>query len=196
MKLLGNLKKGLLFVISAPAGTGKTTLASMMMDEFPCVIQSISMTTRKPRDGEIPGVHYHFITKQEFEARIAKHEFLEYAQIYGDYYGTSIKWVEEQRNNGKHVMLVIDTQGAMQVRQQTQAVLIFIMPPSLDELRQRLTMRKTETDAMIACRLNWAKHEVDASKGYDYLIVNEDLEVAYQVLKSIFVAVEHSKTFF
>jgi guanylate kinase len=189
--LLGNLKKGLLFVISAPAETGKTTLASMLAEEFSCVVQSISFTTRMPREGEINGVHYNFLTMKEFEKRIATNEFLEYAQIYGDYYGTSANWVEQQCSQGKHVMLVIDTQGALLIKDKRAATLIFIMPPSLDELRQRLMMRKTESSNVIEKRLEWAKHELEVGKVYDFIIVNDELSVAYQVLRSILISEEH-----
>ena len=111
-QVLGNISKGLIFVVSAPAGTGKTTLTQMLVDEFPCVIESISFTTRKIRGDEVQGVHYNFISKEEFEEKIADGDFLEYAEIYGEYYGTSRSWVESKRNEGKHVVLVIDTQGA------------------------------------------------------------------------------------
>src|SRR3984885_7737170 len=191
--LLGNLKRGLLFVISAPAGTGKTTLARMLVEEVPCVVQSVSFTTRMPREGEISGVHYNFLIKREFEKRIDKNDFLEHAQIYGDYYGTSADWVEQKCAEGKHVILVIDTQGALQVREKCAATLIFIMPPSLDELRQRLMMRKTETSNVIEKRLEWSRHELEAGKAYDFTIVNDELGVAYQVLRSILISEEHRK---
>lgn len=190
-KVLGNLEKGLLLVISAPAGTGKTTLTNMLVDEFPCVVQSISFTTREPREGEVPGVHYNYITKHEFAERIERGDFLEYAQIYGNFYGTSREWVEKQQNAGKHVMLVIDTQGATQVKAKTQAKLVFVKPPSFEDLRLRLTMRKTESSRMIEKRLEWAKHELEAEKHYDYLIINDDLDIAYQALRSILIAEEH-----
>lgn len=190
-QLLGNLKKGLLFVISAPAGTGKTTLTHMLVEEFPCVIQSISFTTRAPREGEIDGLHYNFLTKKEFGKRIEKNEFLEYAEIYGDFYGTSANWVEHQRAEGKHVILVIDTQGALLIKDKCAATLIFIMPPSLDELRQRLMLRKTESSNMIEKRLEWARHEIEAEKNYDFTIFNDELDTAYQVLRSIFISEEH-----
>lgn len=188
--LLGNLSKGLLFIISAPAGTGKTTLVQMLTKEFPHVVASISHTTRQPRQGEIEGVHYHFISKKEFVKRIDDGEFLEYVKLYDDYYGTHKLWVENQLIQGKHVILVIDTQGA-ELLKEMKAIFIFISPPSIEELERRLRSRQTETKDMIEKRLLWAKKEMEAQKNYDYLIINDDLAIAYQVLRSILIAEEH-----
>lgn len=190
-KILGNLQKGLAFVISAPAGTGKTTLAQLLVKEFPCVTTSISCTTRPPRRGEVHGKHYFFLSVEEFEQKIAAGDFLEYVQLYGNYYGTSLKWLTEQLNQGKHVLLTIDTQGALLLKKRFPAIFIFLQPPSLDELRSRLYKRMTETEDVIAKRLEVAKKEIEASCFYDYNIVNDDLEVAYQVLRSILIAEEH-----
>jgi len=192
-KVLGNIEKGLLFVVSAPAGTGKTTLVHMLTKEYSAVVQSISCTTRSPRNNEKNGVHYHFIDKEGFEEKIKEGEFLEYAKIYDDYYGTSKKWVEEQRTLGKHVILVIDIQGAQQLKNKADAIYIFIEPPSFEVLQQRLIGRKTENPETVKQRLSWAKQEMQAGKSYDYRIVNEDLEISYQVLKSIIIASEHRK---
>lgn len=192
MKLLGNCQKGLLIILSAPAGTGKTTLISMLKEEFPSVIApSISYTSRVPRRNEIDGQHYHFISKEEFEKKISQGEFLEYVHLYGEYYGTSKQWVEKQLQTGKHVFLVIDTQGAKQLKGKVPAIFIFVKPPSLEELRKRLHKRQTETPEKIEQRLSWATKEIAASPFYDYLIVNERLPVAYQVLRSILIAEEH-----
>lgn len=190
-KLLGNLKKGLAFVISAPAGTGKTTLVQMLAQEFPEIKNSISCTTRKPREGEVSGDHYHFLTPEDFEKRIAANEFLEYVELYGNYYGTSREKVQEQLNLGKHVILTIDTQGALQLKGKFDAVFIFIFPPSLDVLRKRLIQRQTESMEVIEERLAWAVKEMQAASLYDYNIVNDNLKVAYQTLLSIIVAEEH-----
>lgn len=191
LQLLGNVERGDTFIVSAPAGTGKTTLIEMLKEEFPCVTQSISCTTRAPRKGEIDGVHYQFIDRKDFERRIDNGEFLEYVKLYGEYYGTSKQSLENELNKGKHVVLVIDTQGAAWVKKRIEHTSIFIMPPSLEELRRRITERKTESKCSIEERLEWAKREVEASVDYDYLIVNDDLKVAYQVLRSIFIAEEH-----
>lgn len=189
--LLGNGKEGLAFILSAPAGTGKTTLVSMLVTEFPCVVESISWTTRKPRPGEVQGVHYHFTSEEEFKHKIERNDFLEYVQLYGNYYGTDYKTVQQQLKAGKHVVLVIDTQGAIQLKGKFPAVFIFLQPPTMDVLRQRLNFRKTEEDSVIEQRLLVAKKEMEAIKYYDYSIVNDDLQISYEVLRSIFIAEEH-----
>lgn len=194
MKVLGNVEKGLVFVISAPAGTGKTTLARMLCEEFSCVKESISCTTRPIRPGEKEGDHYHFIGREEFESKIKGGDFLEYAKVFDDYYGTSKQYVLKEQQMGKHVILVIDTQGALQLKGKFPAVFIFIAPPTLEELQERLIKRKTETPQMIEKRLAWAKHEMTLANQYDYLIVNDNLQVAYDVLRSILVAEEHKIT--
>lgn len=190
-KILGNLKRGLLFILSAPAGTGKTTLVQMLMDEFPSVVASISYTTRKPRAGEVDGIHYNFISEEEFVERINAEEFLEYVHLYGSYYGTSKAWVEERLDEGKHVILVIDTQGALKLKGVVKATSIFMAPPSFEILEDRLKRRQTESDVLMEKRLSWAKEEMLAEKQYDYTLVNEDLNVSYQVLRSILIAEEH-----
>lgn len=193
LKVLGNKKSGSLFIVSAPAGTGKTTLVNMLKKEFSCLIQSISYTTRKKRAGEIDGVDYHFIEKSGFEELIRRGEFLEYVSLYGNYYGTTRSSVEKQLEMGKHVVLVIDTQGALKLIGTLPLRSIFIMPPSVEELHRRLTDRDTESSEVIEERLSWAKQEMERSHHYDYLIVNDDVAVAYDVLRSIFIAEEHSQ---
>jgi guanylate kinase len=190
-KVLGNLPEGLIFVLSAPAGTGKTTLVSMLRSEFSCVTESISSTTRPPRGEEIPGKDYFFLTEAEFEAKIKAGEFLEYAKVFGHYYGTSKEYVTQQREKGKHVVLVIDTQGALQLMGKFPATFVFVSPPSLQELRERLFKRKTETVEMIEQRLSWAKQEIELAGKYNYHIINDNLHTAYEVLRSILVAEEH-----
>ncbi|NGX26771.1 MAG: Guanylate kinase [Chlamydiae bacterium] len=191
-KVLGNLQKGLVFVISAPAGTGKTTLARMLIDEFPCVTESISCTTRPSRKGEMKDVDYHYIPKEEFTAKIDAGEFLEYAEVFGQYYGTLKFTVEKKLREKEHVILVIDTQGAMLLHEQNYpAVFIFIQPPSMGELRSRLFNRKTEEEEHIEERLKWAEHEIEMAKKYDYIITNDNLHRAYEILRSIFIAEEH-----
>ena len=190
-KALGNLKRGLAFVLSAPAGTGKTTLAKMLFHEFDCVSSSVSYTTRNPRPGEVDGKDYHFISQSQFEEKIRSGDFLEYAKVYQDYYGTSREFVDYELSQGKHVVLVIDTQGALQLRKTFKAKFIFIMPPSLSCLKARLSQRRSETPETIEHRLSWAEKEISMASSYDYQIINEDLKAAYLVLKSILIAEEH-----
>jgi len=192
LKLLGNLQNGSVFVLSAPAGTGKTTLVRMLSEEFSCVVESISCTTRPPRPGEVNGKDYHFLSKMQFEEKIRQGDFLEYAEVFGHYYGTSQSYVLMQQAMGKHVFLVIDTQGAMQLKQrQFPAAYIFLSPPSLVELKDRLIKRKTESVEVIEKRLSWAKAEMQKIAHYDYHIVNDSLDLAYAILRSIVVAEEH-----
>lgn len=191
LKLLGNSKRGLTFIVSAPAGTGKTTLIDMLENEFDCVVQSVSFTTREPRENEVNGVHYNFIDESDFKKRIDAGEFLEYVRLYNNYYGTSKVWLEEQLSVGKYVVLVIDTQGAQAIKKKIPHTSIFIMPPSLVELRRRITDRNTESQQSIEQRLDWAQSEIEMSTSYDYIIVNDDLDTAYQVLRSVFIAEEH-----
>jgi guanylate kinase len=191
-KLLGNLPKGFVFVLSAPAGTGKTTLVRMLSQEFPCVYESISCTTRHPRQREGDGKDYHFLSREKFEEKIRQGDFLEHAEVFGYHYGTSQAFVLKQQEMGKHVFLVIDTQGAMQLqKKQFAAVYIFLSPPSLEELKERLTKRQTESAEVIEKRLSWAKSEMAMVDNYDYHIINDSLNQAYMILRSIVIAEEH-----
>ncbi len=189
--LFGNGKRGLLFILSAPAGTGKTTLVHRLTREFPCIVASVSCTTRPPRKGEIDGTHYYFLQEEEFLQRIANNDFLEHVKLFGHYYGTSKSLVEMQLSQGKHVVLVIDTQGALQVKGLLPGAMIFIMPPSLEELLLRLSKRNTESHFSIEQRLSQAKQEMNCAPLYDYCFINDDLDTAYQILRSIFIAEEH-----
>lgn len=191
MKLLGNSKKGMLFVVSAPAGTGKTTLVRMLTKEFSCIKESISCTTRQVRPGEVPDEDYHFLSKEDFQKKIKQGDFLEHAEVFGHLYGTSKEFVEKQESLGRHVVLVIDTQGAMQLKGKIPAVFIFISPPSLEELKVRLLKRQTEDVDSVEKRLSWAKKEMGMVSHYDYHIINDRLETAYECLRSILIAEEH-----
>ncbi len=191
-KLLGNLSRGICFVLSAPAGTGKTTLVHRLVQEFDAVALSVSSTTRPVRPGEVPDQHYHFLSIEAFEEKIRMGEFLEYAKVFSNYYGTSREQVESKLRDGKHVLLVIDTQGALQLRDQGYpAVFIFVSPPNLEVLRDRLVSRNTDSPSSIEHRLSWAREEMAMADRYDYHIINDDLEVAYNVLRSILIAEEH-----
>lgn len=191
-KVIGNLDKGKLFILSAPAGTGKTTLARMASSEFSCVVESVSYTTRAPRGAEIEGHDYFFVSKETFEELIEKQEFLEHAVVFGQHYGTSKKFVNEQLNSGKHVLLVIDVQGAMALKKKKlEAVFIFIKPPSMLALKQRLISRNCDSQEAIDLRLSQAQHEMTFESQYDYQIINDNLNSAFEVLKSILIAEEH-----
>nr|WP_297444985.1 guanylate kinase [Desulfurobacterium sp.] len=186
--------KGLLIVISAPSGTGKTTLVNMLMRSFPQIEFSISCTTRKPRPGEVDGKDYYFISLEEFEKKIEKNELLEWAEVYGNFYGTPKDKVLKALNEGKDVLLDIDTQGALQVKKNyPEAVLIFILPPSLKELERRLRSRGTEDEETIEKRLLIARRELSLATRYDYIIINDRLQEAFEKLKSI-VTAERWKT--
>lgn len=175
--------KGRLFVLSAPAGTGKTTLVERLVKEVPNLVQSVSYTTRLPRKGEIEGVHYHFVDKKTFEERIHHGDFLEYVSLYNDYYGTSQSAVEKELSAGKTVFLVIDTQGALKLKGKVDATFIFVSPPSLEVLRERLQNRKTESKEKIEERLEVAVQEMRNKNLYDVEIVNDDFEEALIKLK-------------
>lgn len=191
-RLLGNTLKGLLFVVSAPAGTGKSTLVNRLISEFPDSIQeACSMTTRNPRHGEVNGQHYHFVKKEEFEKKQEEGAFLETAYVFGNWYGTLNSEVDSILESGKHAILVIDTQGAAQIRKHKKGVFIFMSPPSLEELKGRLFKRQTEDAQEQKERLQWAQKELQQVVNYHYHIVNDDLEIAYQVMKSIIIAEEH-----
>ncbi len=184
----------ILFVISAPSGAGKTTLLKRVMANLPGLSFSVSHTTRKPRKGESEGVDYTFVNRRQFE-EIRDQEpsgFLEWAEVHGNLYGTSRSGVAARFKKGDDVVLDIDVQGAHQVRETTDAVFIFIAPPSLEELAQRLQNRGTESEDTLALRLDNARRELTAAPEYDYLIVNDRLETAIDTLRAIIIA-ERSK---
>lgn len=186
-----NLKQGLLFILSAPAGTGKTTLVKQLTEVMPRVIASVSYTTRTQRPGEINGIHYNFISKEAFIAKIEAGDFLEYVEFCGNYYGTSAKWVNDQRAEGKHVVLTIDTQGALLIKDKLPATYIFILPPSLDIQRQRLISRGTDTPEVIEQRILHTMVELKVAREYDYAIVNSKIDLAVATLKTIIEAEEY-----
>ena len=182
--------RGRLFVLSAPAGTGKTTLVSRLVKELPNLVQSISYTTRAPRHGEKDGVHYYFVTPEAFGARLAAGDFLEHVTLYGDSYGTSKSQVEALLAQGRGVILVIDTQGALKLKGKVDAVFIFVSPPSMEELRERLEKRKSEGSKKIEERLAVAASEIEKREAYDYEIVNDHFDTAFQKLKQIVISEE------
>ncbi|MBE5798942.1 MAG: guanylate kinase [Clostridiales bacterium] len=183
-------KRGTLFVFSGPSGVGKGTLNAKLFAEFgEQMAFSVSATTRAPREGEIDGTHYFFISMQEFENRIANNDFLEHAQFAGNRYGTPKSYVMSLLEMGKNVLLEIEVQGAMQVMERMpECVSIFVLPPSFEELERRLRGRGTETEEKILRRLETARGELAYADKYQYQIVNGgDLEAAYQELRSIYL---------
>lgn len=185
------MNKGLLFVVSAPSGCGKgTVLAEILKNEK--FYYSVSSTTRKPRNGEINGVDYNFITDEQFKSLISSNDMLEYAEYCGNFYGTPKSMVDKMRCLGKNVILEIDVQGAMNIKKNcSDAILIFIMPPSIDELERRLRKRGTETDEVIKRRITKAIEEISSAHNYDYVLVNNELEKAVEDFKSVISAEEH-----
>lgn len=180
------VEQGTLYVISAPSGAGKTSLVAEMLRNDDRLGVSVSHTTRPRREGEKNGINYHFVSRDEFEAMIGRGDFLEHADVFGNYYGTSQVWVREMLAKGQDVILEIDWQGATQIRKQLpDAVSIFILPPSLDILAQRLRGRETDDDAVIQHRLDGAQDEMSHFAEFDYLIVNDDFQRALYELGAI-----------
>lgn len=170
---------GNLYIVAAPSGAGKTTLVSMLLEKEASVRLSVSFTTRQPRTGEQHGSQYNFVSVDEFKAMIAAGDFLEWAEVHGNYYGTSKAWITGQISSGNDVLLEIDWQGAQQVRSVfSGAIGIFILPPSLDELAWRLEGRGTDSPEVIAGRLAAAKAEMRHVEEFDYVIINDDLSTA------------------
>ena len=186
-------KKGLVFVVSAPSGTGKTTLCRAMTRIFPGLYYSISYTTRQRRPGDENDKDYHFISPQEFQQMIDRGEFVEWAEIYGHRYGTSRAVVKKVLEEGRDVILDIDGQGARQMRdKKLPGAFIFLLPPSLEELQRRLSDRKTEGKAAMEERLRKAKVEMAEAHWYDYWIVNDELGKAQEQLQAVILA-EHCR---
>lgn len=172
-------RKGNIFIISAASGTGKTTLVSGLLNRNPDIRVSVSHTTRPPREGEQNGRHYHFVDVPQFEKLIGEAAFLEYANVFGNYYGTSAEGVKTLQNQGYDVILEIDVQGAEQVRRVLpEAVGIFILPPSLPILEERLQNRATDSKEIIEQRLSKARSEIEQALLFDYLVVNDNLQEA------------------
>ena len=183
-------KKGLLLVVSGPAGVGKGTVDGALIAKHPEIKMSVSVTTRAPRPGEIEGVHYFFRTKEEFDRMIEQNAFLEYMHVFGmNYYGTPKAFVEAEREKGNHVILEIDVQGAMKVRESCpDAVMVFIAPPSLQILKQRLVGRGTETQESIDVRTATALEELKKLPRYDYMVINDVVEEAVADMEAILSA--------
>ena len=177
---------GNLYVVAAPSGAGKTTLVRLLLEGQPDIRLSISYTTRDPRPGEENGREYHFVDTSEFRAMIDRHDFLEWAEVHGNFYGTSQKWIADQLAAGIDVLLEIDWQGAQQVRSLFPAAIgIFILPPSMEELTSRLTGRGTDSSSVIARRLAAAQAEMRHVGEFDYVIINDQLAQALDDLRAV-----------
>jgi guanylate kinase len=177
---------GNLFIVSAPSGAGKSSLVKAWLKQDEAIRLSVSYTTRPPRPGEEDGVQYHFVTREEFISRLERSEFLESAEIYGNYYGTSQPWIEQEMAQGRDILLEIDWQGAAQVRAlMPKAISIFILPPSIEELRRRLVGRGTDSAEVIEKRMRAAQEEISHALSADYLVVNDVFDTAQQDLLAI-----------
>lgn len=180
-------KRGHLFIISAPSGAGKTTLAKAVLQQFTDMLYSISYTTRKPRAEERDGVDYHFVSKQDFKKGIKKGRWAEWAEVYGNYYGTSAEFIEKSLSSGCDILLDIDVQGTLQIlKHYPDSVTIFILPPSMNALRKRLEMRGSDSKAVMEKRLVNAKKEIAQKKMYRHIIINDKLSAAIEELSAIF----------
>jgi guanylate kinase len=181
--------KGLLFIVSAPSGAGKTTLCQMVVDYFGDIKHSISYTTRISRYGEKDGVDYHFVDKKRFQEMIENNVFLEWAEVHGNMYGTSIRDLEPLLTKGYDVVLDIDVQGARQAKERMKSgTFIFVLPPSLAVCKERLRKRANNDREEIEKRLENAKMEIKEVRAYDYSIINDDLNSAFEIFKSIIIA--------
>lgn len=184
------MNTGILFVISAPSGTGKTTLLRQVMARLPGLNFSVSHTTRRPRPGEVDGRDYCFVSRNQFEKMIADNQFLEWARVHDNYYGTSVQAVTDRLQAGEDILLDIDVQGAAIIRSAgvPPSVQIFIAPPSLAVLESRLRGRNTEDEKTLQVRLQNARSELKAAGQYQYLVINDQLDEAVETLMAIFIA--------
>lgn len=186
--MIDTVLKGVLVIISAPSGTGKSTICRKLLQRNKDLKYSVSCTTRVPRPGEKHGKHYFFLTREEFKRKIERHEFLEWALVHGEYYGTPRTFIETAAKAGHSVILAIDVQGASAIRRKRpESVLIFVAPPSLESLKERLIARRDETES-VARRLANSREEMAAARKFDYLVVNDDLSRALSQIESILAA--------
>ena len=181
--------RGVLIVISGPSGAGKGTICKSLLEKHKDLYLSVSATTRSPRNGEVEGVNYYFLTRDEFNNKVSENGFLEYAEVYGNFYGTPKANVEQMLEDGKDVILEIDIQGALQVKENfSEGVFIFILPPSMEELKQRIIKRGSETKESLMTRFKSAYQEINYVSKYNYAVVNDTLEVAVSKVEAIIAA--------
>jgi guanylate kinase len=187
------MPKGFVYILSAPSGTGKTTVGNLLLKEVPFLKRVITATTRLPRPGERDGVDYIFLKEEEFKKKIEEGYFLEWARVYRYYYGTPKETVERLISEGFDALLIIDVQGAFQVKKLLpEAISIFLLPPSLEELKRRL---ETRGEKELQTRLEWAKRELPCAKHFDYAVVNDELSRAVEEIKSIMLANRRRSSF-
>ncbi len=183
------IHKGLLIIVSGPSGAGKGTICKELINRDDSIVVSVSATTRKPRNGEVDGVSYHFLDRDGFESLIKEDGFLEHACVYDNYYGTPKKFVIEQITSGKNVLLEIDIQGALQVKKKyPEGIFVFVLPPSMETLKERIVGRGSETPESLEMRLSSAYSEIELIKNYDYFIVNDTVDYATDILQAIITA--------
>ena len=184
-------RRGLLIILSSPSGAGKSTLARKLMDWDPTLSFSVSATTRAPRPGEVDGVHYHFVTESGFKTMVAEGQMLEHAHVFGNFYGSPLGPVKAAIDSGRDVLFDVDWQGAQQIARsalQDHVLSIFVLPPSIAELRRRLEERGQDAPEVIAKRMQKSWDEISHWDGYDYVLVNDDLEASFERLKTIVTA--------
>ncbi len=191
--------KHFIIVLSSPSGTGKSTLAKMLLEKYDDIKLSTSATTRKPREGEVEGVDYFFLSQEDFDKRVKNGEFLEYAGVYDKSYGTLKSQVEDKFNSGNDVLLDIDWQGNLlvseKIKDKSEIIKIFLLPPSIEQLKGRLTGRATDSEEVIAKRMADAKNTITHYKEYDYIVINDDLQKAFQEIEHLINAkrIENAK---
>ncbi|MGL4761466.1 MAG: guanylate kinase [Sarcina sp.] len=181
--------RGVLIVISGPSGAGKGTICKALLEKHKEISLSVSATTRNPRAGEVDGINYHFLPKGDFVRRVEENDFLEYAEVYGNYYGTPKSNVEKILDSGRDVILEIDIQGALKVKEQSnEGVFIFILPPSMEELKQRIINRGSETPESLMTRFKSAYKEINYVSKYNYAVVNDTVDKAVEKIEGILLA--------
>ncbi|MDQ0148888.1 guanylate kinase [Eubacterium multiforme] len=183
------MKKGVLLVISGPSGAGKGTICKALLEKHKDIYLSVSATTRDPRVGEVEGVNYFFTTKEQFLQKVEEGDFLEHAEVYGNYYGTPKSSVQKMLNEGRDVILEIDIQGALKVKENCEeGIFIFILPPSMEELKQRIIKRGSETPESLMRRFKSAYKEINYISKYNYAVVNDEIDIAVSKLEAIITA--------